>query len=88
VIQSCFNQQYLWLVPATLGILEREREIKWESSSNSGHGCTRRYCQVMTEGRDLLSSCGWMSKITETQAGKSRRWHPQQCRENPSKLSV
>jgi hypothetical protein len=28
VIQSCFNQQYLWLVLAILDILEREKEIK------------------------------------------------------------
>jgi hypothetical protein len=28
VIQSCFNQQYLWLVLAIHAILEREKEIK------------------------------------------------------------
>jgi hypothetical protein len=45
VIESCFNQQYLWLVLAIHAILEREKEIKWESCSGSGYGCTRRYCQ-------------------------------------------
>jgi hypothetical protein len=64
------------------------REIKWESWSGPGNGCHRRYCQVMTKGRDHLSFYGRMNLITETQAGWSRRWHPQQCREHPLELSV
>jgi hypothetical protein len=79
VILSYFN---LLLVPATVGIWEREREIKWESWSGPGNGCW-----VVTEGRDHLSSYGRMSWITETQAGSSRWWHAQ-SRENPPEISV
>jgi hypothetical protein len=46
------------------------REIKGESWSGPGNGCHRRYCQVMTEGRDNLSFYWRMSLITKLRLAK------------------
>jgi hypothetical protein len=46
------------------------RVIKGESWSGHGNGCHRRYCQVMTEGRDHLSFYWRMSLITKLRLAK------------------
>jgi hypothetical protein len=70
-----FKSTIYLLIPATLGIWERERGIKWESWSQHAYSCHwRYYCSVVTEGRGHLSSYVRTSHIVETQAGWKRRY--------------
>jgi hypothetical protein len=83
-----FKSTITCLVPATLSIWERKREIKWESWSQHSYSCHwRYYCSVMAEGRGHLSSCVRMNRIIESQAGCRRRWNPQWGIGDPPELS-